>query len=162
MIPSSRPSASCPSATSSLCTTNSYSSDCCECAACDMYATPGSYAHRNSYGVEHQDDHVWDFQHPRQTFSFDRVLYLEDEINVTPTCINIKRDSITIETIHHVEMLHTLSSQPFIRTWKKCWRKIPVPNIILYLSNGNVRALRAQNPATLKLAIRSARSIIYN
>lgn len=161
MIPSSRLSTSRPSTTTTLCTTNSYSSECCDCAACDMYATPGSYPNI-SYGIHDEHQHEWNFQHPRQTFSFDRVIYQEKDVEVTPTCLNIKRDSIDIEAIHHVEMKPTRSSVPFTRTWRNFWRKIPVPNIVLYLNDGNVRSLRAENPANLKLAIRNARSITYN
>lgn len=166
MFPSSRPSTSRPSVTSTLCTMNSYSSECCECATCDMYGcgSPGSNSNNHGIPYENERDHdqfFHQYSHPRQTFSFDRVLYQENDVEVTPTCINIKRDSIDIETIHHVEMKPNRNRR-FMRTWKNCWRKLPIPNVYLYLNNGNVRALRAENPADLKLAIRNARSITYN
>ena len=113
---------------------------------------------------------------PRQTFAFDRVLYRDDAIRVTPSCLVLAGREIDIDRVDAV-FKRTPRKPPLMKP--RWWQRIapserirarapptpPEANLIIAVTDNynelvQLRLL-VERPDEVKLAINDARSIIY-
>lgn len=112
---------------------------------------------------------------PRETFAFDKVLYREEDLQVTPSSVISNEKHIDIDTIGIVR-IPPASKPPLMKP--KWWQRIspmertrarapylpPIPNLLIDVADDdrvNTIALHAKHPELVKLAISDARAIVY-
>ncbi len=116
------------------------------------------------------------FMGPRQTFAFDRVLYCDDQLEVTPSAVILGgQKHIDIDRIGIVRF-PPATKPPLLKP--RWWQRVapsertrarappmpPVPNILLDVADDDrivTMSLRVDNPEDVKTAIADARAIVY-